>query len=58
MLRIARRAVGLVLNPPAPRTPETEAQAAAFVADACTRLGARQGECPETGMVTLRIDKG
>jgi len=58
MLRIARRSVGLVFNPPAPRTPDTEAQAADFVAALCARHPARTGNCPETGLVTLRIDKG
>lgn len=58
MLRIARRSVGLVFNPPAPRTPATEAQAADFIAVLSARHATRMGLCPETGLVTLRIDKG
>lgn len=58
MRRVARRAVGLVLNPPAPRTPENLERAAAFVADLRDRHGALSGACPETGLTALRIDIG
>ncbi|MET4103205.1 SAM-dependent methyltransferase [Roseovarius sp. MBR-78] len=58
MLRIARHAVGLVFNPPAPRNPETEAEAAAFVETLRVQHQTRTGICPETGLLMLRIDRG
>jgi len=57
MLRIARRSVGLVFNPPYPRTPETEAEAAAFIAELSADHVTDEGVCPDTKLVTLRIEK-
>jgi len=58
MLRIARRSVGLVLNPAHPRTPESREQTAQFIADMQDRHSAALSSCPETSLPSLRIDKG
>ncbi|MFB9149880.1 hypothetical protein [Roseovarius ramblicola] len=57
LLRIARRSVGLVLNPAIPKTPENEAQVVAFIGDMKRDYGATVSTCPETSLPALRIDK-
>jgi len=57
LLRIARRSVGLVLNPAVPRTTENEALMAAFIQDMRRDRNAFVSTCPETSLPALRIDK-
>lgn len=57
MLRVARRSVGLVLNPAHPKTDETRKQASKFIEDMRKNYGAKLLGCPETGLPAMRIDK-
>lgn len=57
MLRISRKSIGLVLNPPAQKSPENIAAAAAFELNMQNTHSTLTGTCPETGLTALRIDK-
>lgn len=57
LLVIARRSVGLVLNPPAGKDQESREKGAAFIKDMEDSYGATVSRCPETRLPTLVIQK-
>lgn len=55
MRRIARRDVGLILNPAYPKTPDAQAEKQEFIRRMQDEHGATLGNCVETNLPALRI---